>query len=381
MELNVEPSKLGERLRLARSAVGLTQQDVANELKMARTTLVAIEAGERVVRPEELLELAKLYKSDVHSLVRTTAVHVDLVGQFRQSAAHAKDEKAARQAVQLLHRLATSAVELERKLGRPLKPSYPSERPVAKSRLDQQAEDLAQELRNRLGLGQSPITDLASIIELELGVRVFIASLPSHISGVFAFHDELGACIIHNAKHPPARRAWTLAHELAHFLTSRSTTAVVYDHVDRSDSREVFANLFANAFLMPGPALRRAVADWSETSGKFSTRHLILLAHRFHVSVEAMCRRLEQLDLLLTGTFESLKRKGLNKQIEHEVEQDVEILEPTRPSRLSVLGVEAYARGILSEGQLGEMLALDRVETRRLVELLADDTDLLEGRK
>lgn len=378
MELSSEQARIGERLRLARTAVGLTQQDAAGFVKMARTTLVAIEAGERAVRPEELLALAKVYKTDVHSLLRVSAVHVDLVGQFRQTGSRAKDDQAARGAVRLLHRLATSAVELERRLGRPLRTAYPAERPVTKGKLEQQAEDLAQELRNRLGLALSPISDLVAIVELELGLRVFVAPLPSHISGVFAFHEELGACVILNAKHPRSRRTWTLAHELAHFLTNRHVTTVVYEDLDPSDPREVFANLYANALLMPGTALRRDVADWTSTKGTFSTRHLILLAHRFHVSVEAMCRRLEKLDIIPDGTFDALRRRGLNRETERQVIGD-EPAEPSRPSRLSVLGVEAFAQGLISEGQLAEMLATDRVEARRLIEVLADDTDLLGG--
>ena len=52
---------MGSRLRQARKAVGLTQAHVADGLGMARTTLVAIEKGERPVRPDELADLQALY--------------------------------------------------------------------------------------------------------------------------------------------------------------------------------------------------------------------------------------------------------------------------------------------------------------------------------
>lgn len=38
-----DPVQLGERLRLARSRAGLTQQDAAERLDLARTTLIALE--------------------------------------------------------------------------------------------------------------------------------------------------------------------------------------------------------------------------------------------------------------------------------------------------------------------------------------------------
>lgn len=53
--------KVGDRLRVARSASGLTQEQAAERLGLARTTLVAIERGDRQPRPEELVAFAKLY--------------------------------------------------------------------------------------------------------------------------------------------------------------------------------------------------------------------------------------------------------------------------------------------------------------------------------
>lgn len=43
---------LGERLQAARKARGLTQHEVAERLQIARTTLTAIEKGERLIRPD-----------------------------------------------------------------------------------------------------------------------------------------------------------------------------------------------------------------------------------------------------------------------------------------------------------------------------------------
>ena len=54
---NLAPAELGEQLRGARSGANLTQDAAAASLGMARTTLVAIEKGQRSVRAEELLAL------------------------------------------------------------------------------------------------------------------------------------------------------------------------------------------------------------------------------------------------------------------------------------------------------------------------------------
>ena len=50
---------LRKRLRLVRERVRLTQAQAANEIEVARTTLVAIESGKRPLRIEELRRLAE----------------------------------------------------------------------------------------------------------------------------------------------------------------------------------------------------------------------------------------------------------------------------------------------------------------------------------
>lgn len=377
--------KLGERLRIARTSVGLTQEEVIDkvaDVKLSRTTLVAIEKGDRQVRPEELVALAKVYKTTVHGLLRESAIHVELIGQFRQTLTRPKDEtvaekrdQAAADALRLLQRLATSYAELELQLGKQSPMNYPPERPLQRGKAEPQAEDLAIEVRSRLGIGIAPIPDLVSLLEIEMGARIFLRPLPSHISGVFAYHQDIGACVLLNSKHPKARRAWTLAHELAHLLTRRNVVAVDMEGVVKSPY-EVFADLFASALMMPGVAIRRAFSEIADTTGRFSARHLILLAHRFHVSVEAMCRRLEQLELLPTGTYEALRERGLSADVVREVLGNTPIEESAPPPRLAILATEAYFKGVLSEGQLADMLMMDRIEIRRLIDAL-DDGDLM----
>ncbi len=52
---------MNERLKQIRKRLKLSQEFVAKQLKMTRTTVVAIEAGTRKVTSEELVEFAKLY--------------------------------------------------------------------------------------------------------------------------------------------------------------------------------------------------------------------------------------------------------------------------------------------------------------------------------
>jgi transcriptional regulator with XRE-family HTH domain len=55
------PDAVGERLRWARDQAGLSQAQVAKMLNCHRPTISQIEAGQRVVRPDEIARLAKIY--------------------------------------------------------------------------------------------------------------------------------------------------------------------------------------------------------------------------------------------------------------------------------------------------------------------------------
>ena len=104
----------------------------------------------------------------------------------------------------------------------PLRPSYPAE-VVLNPKIDpvEQAEVVANQERNRLGLGDQPVINLRSTLEWDVGLRIFYTTdLPSNIAGMYAYSAELGACILINRKHPPERRRVSMLHEYGHFLLS-----------------------------------------------------------------------------------------------------------------------------------------------------------------
>src|ERR1700722_2349843 len=80
----IPPAEVGERLRIAREALKITQAAAAMAIGVARTTIVAIEQGERRARMTELQQLAKLYRTSVNALFRHESVHVDLAPRFRK---------------------------------------------------------------------------------------------------------------------------------------------------------------------------------------------------------------------------------------------------------------------------------------------------------
>ena len=379
---SIDAAEVGARLRGAREAAGLTQTDAAVDLRVARTTLVAMEQGRRRVRTEELQHLARLYGTSVNAVLRREAVHVDLVPRFRKLPT-ANDESAQR-AARLLTDLVRAEVELENLLGVTRTRNYPPARPLQPGDVRLQAENDATELRQWLGLGLAPVRDVMSLLELDVGVRLYVRPLDSRVSGLFAYDDGVGACILLNAGHPRERQAQTGVHELGH-LTSHRQTPDVCRFDRQEDSREErYANAFGRAFLTPVRTVAVRFRDVTAGAPRFTRRHVILLAHAFGVSREAMVRRLEELGLVKRGTWDWFDANGGITDV-----QVREVLgESAAPGgrdagrpvsfRLGLLAAEAHRQELLSEGQLARLLRLDRVALRGVLDAAdadGNDTD------
>ncbi|GFO63158.1 XRE family transcriptional regulator [Geomonas paludis] len=370
----ISDSELGERLRVARESAKTTQAAAAKAINVARTTIVAIEQGQRRVRPDELQQLARLYNTSVNSILRKEAVHIDLVPRFRKLVS--SEDNAIEKSIKLLHDLVAAELELETVLAVDRPRNYPPERPILPGDVRNQAELDAQELRDWLGLGGGAIFDIVSILDLQLGVRVYVRQLDSSVSGLFAYDEQAGACMLLNANHPAERLKNTGAHELAHFVSTRREPEVLVVVENTSSREEKYANHFARCFLTPGRAVRQRFAEITAGQSHLTRRHIILLAHSFGVSREAMCRRLEELKLAKSGTWDWFVANGgiTNEQVKQvlgvdpEKSHDFSAAQGPVPPRLGLLAREAWRKGLYSEGQLARLLGVTRCETRLILD-------------
>lgn len=371
--MSTVPDKIGELLRQAREGVGMTQAAAADKLGVARTTLVALEQGQRRARTDELQFLASLYGKSLNALLRQEAVMVDLRPRFRKAG---EDDKEVEEAAALLTRLVRAEVELENLLGIKRVRNDPPERPILPGNVLVQAEQDATELRQWLGLGLAPIHDMVSLLELQIGARAFVRPLPPSISGLYAFDDAVGACILLNARHPYSRRAQTGGHELGHLVSTRRAPDALYDGCLDSSREERYANAFGRYFLAPARAVLAKFQDVTAGSAKLTRRHIILLAHNFGISREAVVRRLEELRLTKPGTWEWFAdHGGITDEQAREVLGEGAVRDPEQGEasrrmsiRLSSLASEAWRRNLLSEGQLARLLDIDRIDAREIID-------------
>ena len=366
--------EVGERLRGAREAAGMNQAAAAGKVNIARTTLIAIEKGERRVRIGELQQLAKIYGASVNALLRQEALRVDLAPRFRRLSSG--DDEGANQAATLLAELATAEVEMENLLGVKRNRDYPPERPLLRGDVRAQAEQDALELRQRLGLGVGPILDIVSLLELEMGVRVYIRRLDAKISGLFAYDEALGPCMLLNANHPRERRVQSAAHETGHFLSTRREAEILHSNEAATSREERYASAFGRSFLTPARAVAQKFEEVTAGSNRLNRRHVIILAHFFGVSREAIVRRLEELQLIKPNTWDWFEGNGgitdeqARQVLGDLILPDSQKTEADRPTtlKLNLLASEVRRQDLLSEGQLARLLRLDRLELREMLD-------------
>lgn len=371
----ISSQQLGERIADARKRARLTQAHLGERVGVARTTIVAIEKGERRPSNAELMRMAEVMRVTVHDLLREGAVHAEVSPRFRMGAT---DPNAApvHEAVERLRVLGSRYVELERLHGlhrarAPLETlqTYRVE-PGAPTGLDPklEGEDAARTVRGMLGLGDEPCASLDERFESEAGLRIFyLDHLPAKLAAFLIWSDELGACVAINRAHPVERQRWSLTHELGHFLRDREVGDVLEDGDSFQQPTELFPEAFTKEFLLPTAGIRKRFTERCR-SGKFTPVDLHALGKAFGVSFQAMALRLEELRLLPRGSYEKIVQSRLRPQDLGPREPPLKpsLLRLGLPERYMALAASAYDQGMLSESELAEVLATD-VPTARAV--------------
>lgn len=365
-----DPQEIGKRLQEARAACGKTQQEVAGFLGVARTTITAIEKGERRIQAGELVRLAGLYGRSLGELLRPGEPVEAFTDSLRSSLPPDPTLPAEIEPALLeLQRLCEDYIELERLRRAPLPRRYPGLYETRGITPLLAAEDIATAERNRLGLGDGPIPDLRDFLETDVGLRVFYIDLPSQVNALYVFADSLGACVAANRRHSEARRRLAILHEYGHFLTQRFRAEVtLWGPHERQPKQERLADTFSRAFLIPAAGLRRRFHEiYRSREGTLTPTDIYRLAHFYFVPVEAMILRLQDLKLLPARTWSHLQHSDLTFQGGRAGEPRSSH-DDIVPLRYLFLAVEAFEQGDLSEGQLTRLLRVGRVEARRLVE-------------
>lgn len=401
----VSPQELGRRLREAREASGMTQEQVSREIGLSRASVAQMELGNRQVTSLELDRLAYLYGRDIRQFLAETFEPQDaLTVLLRANPDLTREGKVAdglRRCIALGREISNleALLGIERDAMAPA--AYPT--PALKFKWDaiQQGGRVALEERRRLNLGDSPLPDIKEILDGQ-GIRVAFVPLPNDVSGLTIHEAGVGILVAVNDGHGRLRQRFSLAHEYAHVLLDRESSGSI---ISRGESRaeliEMRANSFAAVFLMPDEGIRRymqtlgkgkpsrSVADvFDETNvmrvqrrSKPGTQQiriydLVLIAHRFKVSTIAALFRLQNLGLLNNDQIESLREdidRGLDKEAAKLMGLEGESSIPLQldfKHRFVGLAVEAYRRMLISKAKLQELTSMVNVSLESVLRLI-----------
>lgn len=360
-----QTTKLGDRIRHAREAAGLSLRALARRLDeedrvdLSYTALHRIETGQRRVATHELDELARVLDVAPMSLLGRSGRSPVLALAARVSAESGPDrELATRRTIQVLE----AQDLLERLVGPLTPPAAPAldfdRYPATKTGRKKMAEDL----RASLGLGDGPIGDLPELIETHFGAHVMAEPLPEGQHGFCVVGDRTdgtrAAVIMVNSSDDPGRQLFTLAHELAHLLVGDATVEVVSD--TETSQSERLAQHFAGSFLAPESGVRRDLGDRGLDAASLGR-----LAHMYGMSVHAMAVRLSEYGLIPRGKVDELVGGGAARSFRAAGLADEwhrrQALKGRNvpPRRLLAQAVQAYVEGIVGLGLVADVLGTD----------------------
>jgi Zn-dependent peptidase ImmA (M78 family)/transcriptional regulator with XRE-family HTH domain len=408
--MKIDQITLASRLKEARVAAGLTQEQVGQELALPRTAIVQVEAGNRAVSTLELAQLARLYGRSIAGFFADAPFADEdvLVALFRAAQVETQDLYWQTEVARDLE-ICRAGVELERLLGRPPHIGPPSyDFPIPRNVMEavEQGNSVAEQERRRMSLGYNPISDMSDLINSQ-NIWAAGAGLPEDMSGLFLNHASIGLCILVNFSHPRARKRFSYAHEYAHALLDRQDAATVSREGKRRQLAEVRANAFAAAFLLPrtgiwafltarfkaGPSFVEQTvydptaeqnADVVRASRRAAPRSQVLtyediaaLAHHFGVSYQAGLYRLKSLSIVNEAEFTELREKepfGRQYLELLQVLVDLEGHDERKPDREIVsqvvhLALEAYRREAISQGKLRDLSKLLNFSAKALLRL------------
>ena len=401
----VSPQELGRRLREAREASGMTQEQVSREIGLSRASVAQMELGNRQVTSLELDRLAYLYGRDIRQFLAETFEPQDALTVLLRANPDLTREGKVADGLRRCIALGREISNLEALLGIERDAMAPAAYPTLalKFKWDaiQQGGRVALEERRRLNLGDSPLPDIKEILDGQ-GIRVAFVPLPNDVSGLTIHEAGVGILVAVNDGHGRLRQRFSLAHEYAHVLLDCESSGSI---ISRGDSRaeliEMRANSFAAVFLMPDEGIRRymqtlgkgkpsrSVADvFDETNvmrvqrrSKPGTQQiriydLVLIAHRFRVSNIAALFRLQNLGLLNNDQIESLREdidRGLDKEAAKLMGLEGESSIPLQldfKHRFVGLAVEAYRRMLISKAKLQELTSMVNVSLESVLRLI-----------
>lgn len=351
---------LGERLRKARKKAGLSLRALAEIMDppVSAQAISKYESGEMMPSSRVLVGLGKALGVSLDFLMSGEVE--ELAGiEFRKHSGTSARDRARVEAIVI--EALENYLAVEDILGLPALAD-----PFAEIRCDsvgsyEEAEELAERLREEWDLGVDPIPGMTGLLE-DYGIKVVEADLPEKVSGLTCEVRRRGdrpsmhAIVIARSINVERKR-FTLAHELAHRVIAG---------VPGGDIKlETAMNRFAGAFLVPADHLRQEVGMPRHAVAY----HEIMQLKKFYgVSAAAILVRLRDVGVLseavISYAFRTYARRWRFEEPEPIVNgEGLGAFE--RPSRFEGLVYRALAEQLISPVRAAQLLGSPLAEIER----------------
>jgi transcriptional regulator with XRE-family HTH domain len=248
MTVQEEWADIGQRVREARLAAKLSQEELGRQIGLDRTMVAKIEAGTRRVDAVELVRLSSCLDLPLdHFLYERPAVLSRRTALLEEEAT-----EAGRDSFRLEAALASWLRDVRQIQALGLLDLRPIVTYQGRVDSDGAARAAAAWLRGEFELGNEPVTSLMTVCE-RAGLFVAVADLPG--DGASVADGDLAAAVVSRRGDPGRRRA-TAAHELGHLVLGDEYSSDLGVHVSRA-GREAVIDAFAADFLLPSSVIAR----------------------------------------------------------------------------------------------------------------------------
>ena len=238
---------IGQRVREARLAARLSQDELGRRIGLDRTMIAKIEAGTRRIDAVELVRLGECLDLPLdHFLYERPAVLSRRTALLEEEAT-----EAGRESFRLEAELVSWLRDVRQMQALGVLETSPILRYPGRIDTEDAAREAASWLRGQLGVGTEPVESLVEVCQ-DVGLLVAVVDLPG--DGASVLDDDLAVAVVSRLGDPGRRRA-TAAHELGHVVLGDEYSSDLDVHASRA-GREAAIDAFAAEFLLPAAILR-----------------------------------------------------------------------------------------------------------------------------
>jgi XRE family transcriptional regulator, fatty acid utilization regulator len=355
---------LAERLKRARCAAGLKQEDVAATSGLGVSSISAFENGTRPPKMAQLMAMASVYNRSIDYFMSDREPVPEIV-LWREKPPSPRAEELESLLLTLAEHYHKLEVLCEDHRAHNL-PDF-GEKRGGYSRSD--AAILARNIRKILGLGDQPAGVLLNVLEESCGVKVFHVRFDPVGSAACTYNEDTGVSVLLNANHSRVERNADLAHELFHLLTWKLfRSAGSPEQNSNLEDEESLANHFVGELLIPEEALETAVDRVRGDRTKLAIDDIISIARQFDVTPETLLRRMQTVYRIPVDRVESAIAQARELAGRWGV-PPTDPLPPARPARFRSLADRAYRNAKISTGTYADYVGISRREAMRLLEV------------